>query len=122
MVINESSCYLPLFIFAGLSGKLITAILRPGKTPTGAENAMIFKRVLKVLRTAWPETNILLRGDSHFSNPELMQLILDDPKADFLCGVGGNAILSRLAKPLLDKVKLLHAVRCANSVNHPLLS
>ena len=32
-----SYCYLPLFIFEGLSGKIITAVLRPGKTPTGAE-------------------------------------------------------------------------------------
>jgi len=30
------------------------------------------------LRQHWPRTHILLRGDGHFSNPELMQLILDD--------------------------------------------
>lgn len=36
-----SYCYLPLFVFEGLSGKLITAVLRPGKRPCGAENAAI---------------------------------------------------------------------------------
>jgi hypothetical protein len=38
---SGSHCYLPLFIFEGLSGKLITAVLRPGKRPTGTENALI---------------------------------------------------------------------------------
>ena len=33
----NDDCYLPLMIFEGLSGKLITAILRPGKTPTGQQ-------------------------------------------------------------------------------------
>ena len=46
----RSTCYLPLFIFDGLSGALVTAVLRPGKRPTGAENAMIFGRVLKLIR------------------------------------------------------------------------
>jgi hypothetical protein len=52
----RSYCYLPLFVFEGLSGKLITAVLRPGKRPTGAENAAIVKRILKLLRQHWPET------------------------------------------------------------------
>jgi hypothetical protein len=65
----RSHCYLPLFVFEGLSGKLITAVLRPGKRPTGTENAAIVKRILKLLRQHWPETHIVLRGDSHFANP-----------------------------------------------------
>lgn len=62
-------CYLPLLLFEGLSGKFITAALRPGRRPTGAENAMIVKRVLQRVRAAWPETHFVLRGDSHFANP-----------------------------------------------------
>lgn len=111
----KSYCYLPLFIFEGLSGKLVTAILRPGKRPTGAENVMILKRIMKTLRTTWPKTHIVLRGDGHFSNPELMQLVLDDPKADFIFGVGSNAILSRLAKPFMEEARQLHKVRCDNA-------
>lgn len=108
-------CYLPLFIFEGLSGKLVTAVLRPGRRPTGAENAMILKRVLKRLRAAWPETHIILRGDSHFANPELMQWVLDDPHADFIFGLSGNAVLAPLAQPFLAAACQLHAVRCENA-------
>ena len=108
-------CYLPLFVFEGLSGKFITAVLRPGKTPTGAENAMIMKRVLKALRAAWPDTHFILRGDGHFSNPELMQLCLDDPHCDFIFGVAGNAVLNRLASPHLEQTRQAHDIRCHNA-------
>lgn len=107
-----SHCYLPLFIFEGLSGKLITAALRPGKRPTGAENAAIVKRVLKRLRAAWPNTHIILHGDGHFANPELMQLALETPHTDFLFGLSGNAVLSPLAKPYLEEARQLHTRRC----------
>ena len=111
----RSHCYLPLFLFEGLSGKFITAVLRPGKRPKGAENAMILKRVVKRLRAAWPETHIVLRGDGHFSNPELMELALADPHTDFLFGLTGNRVLSKLAAPFLDTNRRRHEIRCENA-------
>ena len=98
-------CYLPLLVFEADSGALVTAVLRPGKRPTGAENAMIMKRVLRLLRQHWPQTHILLRGDGHFSNPELMQLIIDDGNADFIFGLTGNAVLSRKAEGLMKNAR-----------------
>jgi hypothetical protein len=107
-----SHCYLPLFVFEGLSGKLVTAALRPGKRPTGAEDAAIVKRVSKRLRRAWPTTHIVLRGDGHFSNPELMQLVLDTPNTDFIFGLAANRILSPLAQPFLGATRTAHKTRC----------
>ena len=49
-------------IFEGLNGALVTAVLRPGKRPTGAENAMILQRVLKLIRNRFQDTHILVRG------------------------------------------------------------
>ena len=37
--IDRHHCDLPLFLFKGLSDRFITAALRPGQRPTGAENA-----------------------------------------------------------------------------------
>jgi len=110
-----SHCYLPLFLFEGLSGKLITAVLRPGKRPTGRENAAIIGRVVRCLRRAWPDTHIVLRGDGHFSNPELMALCEGDDRLDFLFGLSGNKRLTPKALPLLDKARALHAQRCDNA-------
>lgn len=98
-----SYCYLPLFLFEGLSGKLITAVLRPGKRPTGKENAAIIKRVLFLIRQAWPDTHIVLRGDGHFANPELMVVCEADANLDFIFGLAGNKARSPRAAPLLKR-------------------
>jgi len=111
----RNHCYLPLFIFEGLSGKFVTAALRSGKRPTGAENAMILKRVLRRLRQAWPDTHIVLRGDGHFANPELMQFALDDPHTDFIFGLTGNPVLARFAQPVLEATRKHHELRCENA-------
>jgi hypothetical protein len=113
-----SHCYLPRFIFEGLSGQFITAAWRPGKRPTGAENAMIVKRVLQRLHAAWPDTHLVLRGDSHFANPELIPLVLDDPQADFIFGLSSNAVLKPWAQPFLEATRHRHDVRCENARRH----
>jgi len=109
----RSTCYLPLFIFDGLSGALVTAVLRPGKRPTGVENAMIMARVLKLIRRHFPDTHILVRGDGHFANPELMRLCDDMPNTDFLFGLAGNSVLYRLAEPAMQRARALVATRQA---------
>ena len=115
-------CYLPLLVFEAHSGALVTAVLRPGRRPTGAENAMIMKRVLTVLRQHWPQTHILLRGDGHFSNPELMALILAVGNADFIFGLGGNKVLLRKAEGLMRNARghlALHQSLNAKKLGRP---
>ena len=107
----HSHCYLPLFLFEGLSGKLITAVLRPGKRPTGRESAAIVGRVLRLLRRAWPHTHIVLRGDGHSANPELMALCEQDEQLDFIFGLAGNRVLLPQAEPLLNKARMLRQNR-----------
>ena len=63
---------LPLLVFEVFLGALVTAALRPGKRPTGVGNVLIMKRVLGLLRLYWPHIYIILRGDGHCFNPELM--------------------------------------------------
>jgi len=94
-----STCYLPLMIFDGHSGALVAAVLRPGKRPFGEENAMIMRRVLKLIRHHFPDTHILVRGDGHFSGPELMGLIDSMPNIDFIFGFSCNVKLLALAEP-----------------------
>ena len=95
----RSTCYLPLMIFDGMSGGLIAAVLRPGKRPFGDENAMIMRRVLKLIRAHFPDTHILVRGDGHFSGPELMGLIDGMPNIDFIFGFSCNVKLLAMAEP-----------------------
>jgi hypothetical protein len=111
----RSHCYLPWFLFEGLSGNFITAARRPGKRPTGAENAMIITRVLKRLRAAWPQTHIVRRGDGHFPNPELMQLALADPRVDLIFELSNNNVLALFAQPYLEANRRTPAIRCEHA-------
>jgi hypothetical protein len=100
---------LPLHIYEGQSGKLITSILRPGCRPTGAEIVSILKRVVEAIRREWPEVLIMLRGDSHFSTPEVHQWCEDqEPVIFYILGQSGNAVLKREASGLLDQARALY--------------
>ena len=68
---HGSYCFMPMHIYEGKSGKLVTTILRPGKRPSGKEIAMILKHIVKRLRQAWPGVGIIVRGDSHYGCPEV---------------------------------------------------
>jgi Transposase DDE domain group 1 len=109
----QSHCYLPLFIFEGTSHALVTACLRPGKRPPGAENAMILVRLLAHLRRHWPFTHILVRGDSHFGTPEVMEVIAHRRRTDFVFGLAGNPVLLRQAAPVMQEARDLFQQRTA---------
>jgi hypothetical protein len=114
----RSYCYLPLFIFEGTSHALVTACLRPGKRPLGAENAMILVRLLAYLRRHWPRTHILVRGDSHFATPEVIEVVAHRRLTDFVFGLAGNAVLLRQAAPVMQEARWLHQQRTARAQAH----
>lgn len=97
----DEFCYLPIHIYEGRSGKLITAILRPGRRPSGKEIVAILKRIVRKIREAWPNVGILLRADSHYASPELFSLCrTEDLK--FLLGLTPNPVLRDRAANLLQ--------------------
>jgi hypothetical protein len=114
----QSYCYLPLFIFEGTSHALVTACLRPGKRPTGAENAMILVRLLGYLRRHWPQTHILVRGDSHFATPEVIEVLAHRRLTDFVFGLAGNAVLLRQAARVMQEARNLYQQRTALAQAH----
>jgi hypothetical protein len=104
----NSYCYQPLHVYEGLSGKLISSVLRPGKRPTGKQIVMVLKRIVQKIRSSWPETLILFRGDSHFCTPETLQYCDEN---DLLYGIGlsGNAVLQRSVTSLIAEAKAVFA-------------
>ena len=97
----DEYCYLPVHLYEGKSGKLITTLLRPGRRMRGREAAAILKRVLDHLIMVWPKTKITLRGDSHFSTPEVHDLC-DGYGIDFILGQAINNKLKALGEPLME--------------------
>jgi hypothetical protein len=115
---SKNHCYLPLCIFEGTSHALVMAYLRPGTRPTGAENAMLLSRLLSSLRRHWPQTHILVRGDSHVATPEVIEVIAHRRLTDVVFGLAGNAVLLRQAAPLMQEARQLHQQRTALAHAH----
>ena len=68
---HDCYCYMPLHIYEGKTGKLITTILRPGKRPSGKEIVSIVKRIVARIRAAWPEVGVIIRGDDYYGSPHM---------------------------------------------------
>jgi hypothetical protein len=100
-------CYQPLHIYDGITGRLITTVLRPGRTPTGQEIVAILKRVVARLRAAWPQVHILVRGDGHFSAPEVHDFCCDH-HLFFVLGQGTNPRLKQLVAATQAQAQALY--------------
>jgi len=105
---HDSYCYLPIHVYEGQSGKLIMSLLRPGRRPTGPEIVALLKRLVHRLRAAWPHVGIMLRGDAHYSAPEVHDWC-EAHDVHFVVGQGGNAALYAQAAALMTQAADLYA-------------
>jgi hypothetical protein len=83
----------PIVVFDG-EGRFITAVLRPAKRPGGKEIKAFLRRLLRAIRANWPRTEIMLRADSHYCCPE----VLDFCRAnglDYILGVAPTTTLRK---------------------------
>jgi hypothetical protein len=97
-------CFLPLHLYEGLSGRLITTIFK-AKRFTGAQMLAVLTRLVKRLRQAWPHTLLIFRGDSHFAYPEVMQGIEEQPDLSYVTGLTSNRVLTERAREIVDQAK-----------------
>jgi hypothetical protein len=88
----DSRCFLPIHIYEASSGKPVAVILRPGRTPGGAEVALVLRHVIKAIRARWPRVEILMRGDSHYGRPEAMTWC-ERNRVGYVFGLAGNPVL-----------------------------
>ena len=100
----DNYCFMPLHIYEGISGKLVTTILRPGKRPKGKEVVSIIKRIVKRIRQVWPKVGILLRGDSHFASPKVFTWC-EKTNVHYIFGMTRNSILRTIAEPTLKQAR-----------------
>ena len=106
------TCLMPFYIFDGINGRLMSAILRPGKTPTAPEIITILKRLIKEIRTRFPDTTILFRADSHHTKPAVMDY-LEEQNVEFVTGLAKNAALERLFAQEIAQAKERYECRKA---------
>src|SRR6266496_1472463 len=97
-------CFLPLHVYEGLSGRLITTIFK-AKRFSGTQMLAVLQRLVKHLRQAWPDTVLIVRGDSHFAYPEVMQWIEAQAHLSYVTGLTSNAVLTKLAHEVVEQAK-----------------
>ena len=98
-------CYLPLLVFASVDGsamELVGAILRPGNSHAGKRSAAVLKRMAKMLRKAFPATEIVVRADAGFALPE-MYAACDELELGYVISLPKNSRLIDLSSPFQDE-------------------
>ena len=88
----------PIVVFDD-AGRFVAAVLRPAKRPNGAEIRAHLRRLVRAIRAHWPRTRILIRADSHYTSP----LVIDWCRAngiDFVLGLAPSAPLRRRVETL----------------------
>ena len=81
----------PIVVFDA-EGRFVTALLRPGKRPSGVEIRGFVRRLIRAVRSHWPNVEILLRADSHYARPGLFDGCRKN-RVDWIFGLAPNAAL-----------------------------
>ena len=84
--------YNELFIHDGETGQIIIPVLRPGNSHSNKWFVAILKRIVKMIRSEYPDIEIFIRADSGFSNADFYKLA-DDFNLKFALGIASNNVL-----------------------------
>jgi hypothetical protein len=97
----DERCFLPIHIYDTERSRPVAVILRPGKTPSGVEVRAHLRRLVRRIRSRWPKTRILFRGDGHYARPEAMAWC-EDNAIDYVFGLAGTTPLSKKVDETAD--------------------
>jgi hypothetical protein len=95
-------CYLPLYIFCG--DHPLCALLRPSDLDGSAGCLPHVQRIVARIRQAWPQVQIVLRGDSGFCREYLMRWC-ETNGVDYLFGMAKNQRLLRIIGQEMQQAK-----------------
>ncbi len=99
-------CYLPLYAFCG--GHLLAARLRSSNIDASLGSVDLLEQIIGHIRVEWPETKIIVRGDSGFCREEIMAWCEGKEAVDYVFGLAKNSRLTAVIKEELDGARLLY--------------
>jgi hypothetical protein len=99
----------PIVVFDG-EGRPVAAMLRPARRPTGAEARAFLRRLVRGIRSHWPRVEILIRADSHYCAPEVLDLCRAE-RLEFVLGVASTTTLRRHVEALEQGTAARHAAK-----------
>lgn len=98
-------CYLPLYIFCG--EHLLCARLRRSNIDGAAGSVEELERIVTQIRSRWPKTRIVLRGDSGFCREPLMRWC-EEEGLFYVFGLARNTRLVRAVGQAMQAAKQAH--------------
>lgn len=107
----DSWCYLPLLAFLTFDDEadqyLCAAILRPGNVGATRGARGLLRRLLDMLRIAFPTARFLVRLDGGFATPEIFDLLDAERGVDYVVAMADNAVLTRVAESAMVEARAL---------------
>ena len=101
----DERCFMPIHVYDTATSRPVAILLRSGKTPSGFEVRGHVRRLVRCIRKHWPSTRLTIRGDGHYGCPEVMAWC-EANAVDYIFGLPGNAVLSRLLEEAADDVRV----------------
>lgn len=98
----DAYIFLPLYVFCGPHPLL--ALLRPGSDGAAGGVEEWLKWLVERLRAAWPDVEIVFRGDSGFSKPAIYRCC-EGLDIDYIVGIGKNSVLLRNSQTWMDEAE-----------------
>ncbi len=96
-------CYAPLYIFCG--HHLLVAKLRSSNVDPADGALEELQRVIGLIREKWPNTQILVRGDSAYSREEIFNFCEELEGVEYTIAMATNSQLRLRASNVIEKAK-----------------
>ena len=104
----RSWCFLPTAMFISFDAEsiqyLVATVLRPGNAHATNGAYCKIRRLVAMLREAWPKARIRVRLDGGFATPAMLEW-LEWLGVEYLIGMPGNKRLNAIAASLMKKVR-----------------
>lgn len=121
----RSHCYLPLLAYATVTvadadgvcqelpeQELLGALLRRVDRDGAFRTTAVLRRLVPVLRAAWPEVELILRADSGFCRPDILTWC-EQNGVGYVLGFAKNVALVRRTEPWLADARQAYAAQPA---------
>lgn len=103
-----SYCYLPLFVFARVTGEaeeyLVSAELPDTHDKDTDAILATLARLVVAVRARWPGVKVVFRADAWFATPEVYDWCEDHDVA-YAIAIGSNAVLAALSAPWREEAQ-----------------
>jgi len=100
-------CYLPLYVTCG--DHLLVAMLRRSNRDACDGTVPVLERLVATIRGRFPETRVIVRGDSGFARDAIMTWC-EANDVGYVLGLAKNARLLQALQPAMDRALIRHYV------------